>query len=40
MAAPDQGGLAPATVAKNVQVFNKLMLAAVEDRLMEVPPST
>jgi len=32
------GGLAPATVAKNVQVFNKLMRAAVEDRLIPANP--
>lgn len=38
MADPDQGGLAPATVAKNVQVFNKLMRAAVEDRLIPANP--
>jgi hypothetical protein len=33
MADPDQGGLAPATVAKNVQMFNTLMRAAVADDL-------
>jgi integrase len=38
MANPDEGGLAPATVAKNVQVFNKLMRAAVEDRLISANP--
>jgi integrase len=34
----DDGGLAPATVAKAVQVFNKAMRAALEDRLIAVNP--
>ena len=35
---PDEGALAPATVAKAVQVFNKLMRAAVEDRVIAANP--
>ncbi len=35
---PDDGGLAPATVSKAVQVFNKAMRAALEDRLISVNP--
>ena len=38
MADPDEGGLAPATVTKNVQVFTKLMGAALEDRLISANP--
>jgi integrase len=38
MSDPEQGGLSPATVAKNVQVFNKLMRAALEDRLISANP--
>lgn len=38
MSDPDDGGLAPATVTKNVQVFNKLMRAALEDRLITANP--
>ena len=35
---PDDGGLAPATISKAVQVFNKAMRAALEDRLISVNP--
>jgi integrase len=35
---PDDGALAPATVAKAAQVFNKLMRAAVEDRVIASNP--
>ena len=35
---PDDGGLAPATVSKAVQVFNKAMRAALEDRLISMNP--
>jgi integrase len=35
---PDGAGLAPASVAKTVQVFNKVMRAAVEDRLIATNP--
>ncbi len=38
MANPDEGGTAPAPVVKNVQVFNKLMRAAVDDRLISANP--
>lgn len=38
LADPDVGGLAPATVAKAVQVFNKAMRAAHEDRLIATNP--
>jgi len=38
MSDPDDGRLAPATVTKNVQVFNKLMRAALEDRLIAANP--
>ena len=38
MADPDQGGKAPATVAKNVQVLNRLMCAVLEDRLISAYP--
>jgi integrase len=35
---PDGANLAPATVVKAVQVFNKVMRAALEDRLIAVNP--
>ena len=35
---PSKSNLAPATVAKAVQVFNKLMRAALEDRLIAANP--
>jgi integrase len=35
---PDGGALAPATTTKAVQVFNKAMRAALEDRLISVNP--
>lgn len=35
---PDHGALAPATVAKAVQVLNKLMRGAVEDRIIASNP--
>lgn len=38
MADADDVGLSPATVAKNVQVFNKLMRAALDDRLISANP--
>jgi integrase len=38
MSDPNGGGLAPATTCKAVQVFNKAMRAALEDRLISVNP--
>lgn len=38
MSDPDGAGLAPSTVTKNVQAFNKLMRAALEDRLIAANP--
>jgi integrase len=38
LSAPDGSGLAPATVTKAVQVFNKTMRAAVDDRLIPANP--
>jgi len=35
---PDGAGLAPGSVVKTVQVFNKVMRAALEDRLIMANP--